>query len=389
MDNKKYPLLLMLGHLACDINPGVIPALLPFLITEYDLTYFAASALVLANSCVSSVVQPFFGHMADRASSPALMGTGILLAGMGISCVGLLENYWLIFIAVMISGVGVALFHPEGGRMVSCVSGPKKGESMGLFSLGGSIGVAAGPLLAAATLPITGVRGTVIFAVPCLIAAFVLFRHNREMVEISRRERNLRQSANLPLLRDDWKGFFVVMIVMFVRSVVVTGILTFLPLFWVDVLRQSQASGSAKLAIISSLGAVSTYFGGKMADRFGFKRTILLGNVIFFPFLFALAFSQSMAAATLLLIPLGLVLNLSHSPSISMGQQFVPNHVGMASGITLGLTVSIGGIASPALGLFGDRHGLRPVILILACACALAAAISAVMPKKTPGMKAS
>ena len=79
---------LSLGHLVTDINQGALPAMLPFFIVAYDLSYAAAAGIVFAANMTSSVVQPLFGHAADRFSKPWLLSAGLMLAGLGLALSG-------------------------------------------------------------------------------------------------------------------------------------------------------------------------------------------------------------------------------------------------------------------------------------------------------------
>ena len=125
--------LLMLSHLSVDINQGALSAILPFLIAARGLNYTSAAGLAFASNFISSIVQPVFGYLGDRVSRPWFMCIGLLLAGSGLAMVGFLDEYRFIFFTVMISGLGIAVFHPEGGRMANRVSGKNKSTSMTSF----------------------------------------------------------------------------------------------------------------------------------------------------------------------------------------------------------------------------------------------------------------
>ena len=157
--NKKSILLASLSHLACDVNGGTLPALLPFLISDYGFSYSAATSLMLAYSSLSSIIQPLFGFLSDRISKPWLIPLGILLAGLGMASIGFLQSYWAIFVAVALSGTGAALFHPEGARFASKVSGSSQGTGLSIFSVGGNTGYVLGPMLAVALIHVFGMRG--------------------------------------------------------------------------------------------------------------------------------------------------------------------------------------------------------------------------------------
>src|SRR5690348_2918944 len=114
------------GHLFTDISQGSVPALLPFLIAQDHLSYAAASALVLAATISSSVIQPLFGHVSDRRSMPWLMPLGPALGGLGIALAGIAPSYEVLFACIVLSGIGVAAFHPEGSRFANYVSGSRR-----------------------------------------------------------------------------------------------------------------------------------------------------------------------------------------------------------------------------------------------------------------------
>src|SRR5947209_13163672 len=164
------------GHLFTDVAQGSVPALLPFLIAHDHLSYAAASALVLAATISSSVIQPLFGHVSDRLSLPWLMPLGPALGGLGVALAGLAATYGLTFAAVVLSGLGVAAFHPEGSRFANYVSGARRASGMSLFSVGGNVGFALGPVLVTPLLLVFGLHGTAFLLVPTWLMAAVLVR---------------------------------------------------------------------------------------------------------------------------------------------------------------------------------------------------------------------
>lgn len=168
MDKKKI-LLVSLGHLSCDVNGGALPAVLPFLITNYGFNYQAAAGLMFAFSCLSSIIQPLFGWLSDKISKPWFIPLGVLLAGGGLAAVGFMSSYWAIFAVIVVSGVGAALFHPEGARFANRVSGTTKGIGLSIFSVGGNGGFVVGPILAVAAINAFGMQGTAVFGVISLL----------------------------------------------------------------------------------------------------------------------------------------------------------------------------------------------------------------------------
>src|SRR5436305_4087407 len=159
------------GHMFTDMSQGAVPALLPFLKSEMHLSYAALSALVLAATISSSVIQPIFGRYSDRRSLPQLMPLGVLFGGLGIAAAGVAPSYGLLFLAIVVSGLGVAAFHPEGSRFANYLSGAKRASGMSLFSVGGNVGFALGPLVVTPLLLAFGLHGTLFLAIPATLMA--------------------------------------------------------------------------------------------------------------------------------------------------------------------------------------------------------------------------
>src|SRR3954463_8590684 len=173
---------LSISHMTADSSRGAVPALLPFLIDQRGYSYAAASGLVLAATVSSSVIQPIFGHYSDRRSLAWLIPVGPVVGGIGIALVGIAPNYLLTFLAVVLSGLGVAAFHPEGSRFANYVSGAKRASGMSLFGLGGNIGFALGPVLITPLVLGFGLEGTLFMAIPGALVALVLLANLPHLV---------------------------------------------------------------------------------------------------------------------------------------------------------------------------------------------------------------
>ncbi|MDR0981737.1 MAG: MFS transporter [Culturomica sp.] len=365
MYSKKHSYMLTLGHLCTDLNQGAISAMLPFVIAHYGFSYARASMLVLGCSIVSSVVQPLFGWMGDRFQRPWLMSLGIFLAGFGIFMMGLFSTFLPLFCCTMLTGVGIALFHPEGGRLANVVAGANKGTGIGNFAVGGNLGFAVGPLLVALTFPYLGMRGALIFIIPALIASVLLLTQNRKFTELSVLEEKRKKKAGELGLKDNWREFWKVTTVNIMRSVISRSHLVFIPLFWVAIFNQSDANGAMMITIFTFVGAFATFLGGRIADRIGFKNEIIICGVLMTLSIFGFLFAQNIILAGILVILTSVFINLAYSPIVALSQGYLPNHIGLASGISLGVVVSMGAVAAPFLGMVGDAHGLLTVFVII------------------------
>lgn len=373
--------LLTLSHLACDICQGAIPALLPFLMAELGLSYTKASALVMACSIISSVIQPLFGYLGDRINTPWFMGLGVLLAGIGVSLIGWTQSYWQLVACTAITGIGVALFHPEGGKLANILASKGKASGLSNFSVGGYAGFAIGPVLVMLTNTFFDLKGTTLFIIPSALVAWVIFGQSADYHRFSQDEMRRRAGTALDgsAGADDWLGFAKITTVNFLRSIISSGINVFMPLFLITCFLVSSVGGAMALACYSFAGAVATFIGGRIADRFGMKRMVLFGFGLACPLLVAFMLSPNLVVAVMLIMMVALSCGAAYSSIIVLGQNYLPNRLGLASGISMGVVVSVGGVASTFLGMVGDRWGLMVVMAILCGIAALTAAASALV----------
>jgi MFS transporter, FSR family, fosmidomycin resistance protein len=356
--DRRAMAVLSAGHLFTDIAQGSIPALLPFLISRDHLSYAAASALVLAATISSSVIQPVFGHLSDRRSLPWLMPLGPALGGLGVALVGIAGSYGLIFGAVVLSGVGVASFHPEGSRFANYVSGARRASGMSLFSVGGNVGFALGPVLVTPLLIAFGLRGTLFVLIPTWIMAVVM-THELPRLRAFRTDvvQGRVEDGERP---EEWRPFALLAAVIALRSFVYFGLVTFLPLYYIHVLHSSKALGNSALTAMLIGGACGTLMGGPLADRFG-RRTVLIGSMLALPPLIGAFLLSGPVLGLVFAAVAGAATIATFAVTIVMGQEYLPGRIGVSAGVTIGLSIGLGGVGAPLLGLLADAHGLRSV----------------------------
>ena len=382
MKYNRYSVLTTFGHICTDINQGALPALLPFLVYYKDISYASAAGLIFAANSMSSFIQPLFGYLGDRVSWPWLMGLGAFLAGGGLALVGFLDNYWAIFIAVTISGIGIAIFHPEGGKMANLAAGENKGAGMGFFAVGGSIGFVLGPIMASVALTTLGLRGTAVFLIPAISMVLIVLVSLSDLNRISRELQHKKTTEKRSDDKDDVTSFVKVSVCLASRSVVTYGMTTFVPLYFVAVFMLSAASAGVILALYSLVAAVSMLLGGNMADRFGFNRVIRSSFLILAPIMLIFPLVNNFYLAVILLVPLAIGVGAPIGPMVALGQTFLPNHIGMSSGIMLGIAVSVGGMFAPGIGWVGDQYGLPTAIYVVAAFAVLTLYLSFLIPDR-------
>ena len=362
---NKYLLTLSAGHAFTDMSQGALPAMLPFIIAAGGLGYAQVAGLTFAVALASSLTQPVFGIVADKAPKTWLMPLGVLLSGCCLSLIGFFPNhYWIMFVIATVSGIGVAAYHPEGAQMANRLAGKKKGGSMSIFSVGGTVGMAIGPLIVTPAMLYFGLRGSAVLAILPMVMCVTLFFLNPGMHSLA--EANERQEEKTgDELRNEWGKFLWLSIAIGSRSIINQSLNTFLPLYWMNVLQQSKAASGMIISYTILIGAIVNLLGGHLADRFGNNKIIRLGWILLIPSVFFLTEITNPLLAMLMLVPITAGNYLLIVPLIVMGQQYLPKNIGFASGVTMGLGTSIGGLVTPLLGSFADLYGLAAAFRLL------------------------
>ena len=360
-----YVNLFALGHFSVDWVQTAIPALLPYFITVCNLNYQEAGFLIFANVLFSSLTQPFFGYYADRVSKPWLVPLGPVICGIAMGIFAFTTNYNWLFFASMLSGLGSSIFHPEGALVINRITGAKKGKALGWFSVGGNAGSAAGPFLAGIIAYKLNIHGLLVFTIVNLVLAAIIFAKIPAAIELAKEQKKLAEQSNTTRPANDWGAFLKLSPVIFARSVGFTISNTFIPIYWITVLGTSAAQGSFALTGLFAIGVVLTYVGGALADKMGNIKIMRWAFLIAVPGALVLTNSSNLYIAALMLLPLAIGIFLPYSPVVILGQTYLGKNVGLASGITMGLASTLGGVMSPIVGWAADQWGVAAALQVL------------------------
>lgn len=370
---KRVLALLSAGHAFTDINSGALPMILTFLQPVLMLSQFQVGEVMLAFNISSSVIQPAFGILSDRLRAAWLIPVGCLMAGLGLAFTGFSLNFTFLMSASLISGLGVAAYHPEGSKYARFASGSRKASGMSLFAVGGNLGFAAGSVLAAFFFVLAGLKGTVGFiALNGIMALFLWIffpeitstqvvchessttKPKGQIAKNSGKVISLKIAAPLVLL--------VAVIVM--RTWIHFGMVTFLPQYYIHYLHYSSTYTAALVTIYLLSGAIGTFVGGPVADRWGLKNVIVLSMVLMIPLLLFFPYSKGIWTIVVMALA-GFVLISTFALTVVFAQELLPNNVGLASGLTLGLAIGMGGVGAAFLGWVADNWGLPSIFKVM------------------------
>jgi MFS transporter, FSR family, fosmidomycin resistance protein len=352
--DKRGMSLLASGHFATDFANGALPALLPYFKDRFGLSYTLAALLMLASTASSSIVQPLFGLWSDRHGALWLLPAGVATAGAGIALAADAPSYWLVFALVVVSGLGVAAFHPEGSKIAAFVSGRRRASGMSAFSIGGNIGYALGPAATGLVVGLLGLRGGLLLALPAAAVAVALLFAYRFLGSFTAHAAELRHAAGGA---DDVHALVLLLMVVAFRSIAWFGLITFVPL-WEVSLGHSKAHGNHLLALMLLAGGIGTIFAGPAADRWG-RRPVMLASLATVPpatAVFVLV-GGPLGAAALALV--GACVVGTFGVTQVMSQEYLPRRIGLASGLSIGLSIGVGGIGAILLGAVADSVDLR------------------------------
>jgi FSR family fosmidomycin resistance protein-like MFS transporter len=369
------------GHLAVDFASGSVPALIPFLADRFELGYALSAVLLLAATISSSLVQPLFGLWSDRSGALWLIPGGAALAAVGVGGAAVSPVYPLVALLVFAGGLGVAAFHPEGAKYAAYASGAKRASGMSYFNIGGNLGYALGAFVTGLLVVHIGLVGGLLAMIPVLVGAVAL---TRVLPRLSRLTPAPRAVA-LPRRDNRPRAMALLGAVIALRSVVWFALLAFVPLY-VAAHGHSKATGNRVLFLMLFAGAVGTLLLGPVADAIGLRRTLVWTQVAIPPLVLVFVYVGGPFGVAALM-GVGICVVGTFGVTMVLSQLYLPRHLGLASGLSVGLAMGVGGIAAVAIGAVADAIDLQTALTISAVAPAIGVVLCLKLPPPVPELR--
>ncbi len=367
--NLKIILILSLSHLVTDLTGSALPAMMPFMKNTLHLSYTAVGTVIMVSNMTSSIIQPLFGYLSDKMEIKWLLPISVILTYIGFSFLGLSSSLLVLLILVIINGLGIAVYHPEGTKIMHFFTGSRMATGMSFFQVGGNLGMALGPLFVTYAIALADLSGTLyylLFGIPMLA---ILFLFKKELNVPAKREKSdvREKRGDFPLAGENkgWGSMSLLVFAVSMRSWAHMGLITFVPFYYIHVLK-GDAITAGRLVFVFLMGGVAgTLIGAAIADRIGHKYYFCLSMILSIPLLF-LFLEVSGIWVFIILFLIGLLLISSFSVTIVMGQRILRNRLGMASGLTMGFVIGMGGVGAGLLGIVADSWGVMTVLKLIA-----------------------
>ena len=351
-------------HCINDFGQGSLAALIPFFIANFGLNYYQSASIIFCNTVVASIAQPILGYVADRWRVPWFIPVGFTVTLVSISAIALASSYEMILALSLIAGIGAALFHPEAALLVNRTQSNELGNAMGRFAVGGSAGFALGPLLAGGVY-VFGGQFLWLFTAIALIGVLLYVYAFTGSTDTDAIGESKSSAKSTDSGTNDWVSFGKLFFVIASRSILFSVLSIFIPILYLTVINGEASASSLALTMYFAMGAVLTYMGGALSDKLGFLKTVRLGNLIFLPSVLVFIFVPNIWGFFGAMIPMAFGVFSQYGPITVLGQKYLAKNAGFASGITLGLGITLGGLVAPYVGHIADIYDVQTALMTL------------------------
>jgi FSR family fosmidomycin resistance protein-like MFS transporter len=368
-------------HLLNDCVQAVLPSIYPLLKDQFALSFTQVGLITLAFQCTASLLQPWIGLYTDKRPLPFLLPVGMCVTLAGVGLLATADTFGMLLLAAGMIGIGSSTFHPEASRVARLASGGRFGFAQSLFQVGGNVGSAFGPLLAAAIIVGHGQGKIAWFMLLVLVAVVVLVGVSRWYG--SHLKNGVRKAAAhhvAPLPRGRVIGALAVLaMLVFSKYIYMASLSSYYTFYLIEKFHVSVDTAQMYLFLFLAAVAAGTFAGGPIGDRIGRKRVIWVSILGAAPFTLALPYVDLTWTAVLSVV-IGMVMSSAFSAIVVFAQELVPGKVGMIAGIFFGLMFGVSGIGAAAMGHLADVAGIEYVYRI-ASFLPLLGIMAALLPK--------
>ncbi|WP_054023313.1 MFS transporter [Bacillus sp. FJAT-28004] len=355
-------------HLMNDMMQSVVSALFPVLEQSLRLSLAQIGWIAFTLNMTSSVMQPVVGLISDKRPAPWMLPVGMCASMLGMVGLAFAPNFYLVLLAVVFVGLGSAVFHPEGSRVVHLAAGNRRAFSQSIYQVGGNFGQMLGPLMTMLIFLPFGQKGaiwgTLLAATAIIILMKVVPWYRTQLADHDGKMQRKAVGKVKPALAPKVVGFAlaILFVIVFARSWYAAAIGNFYQFYVVETYHLTIKQAQIPLFLFMAAGVAGTFLGGILADRIGRKKMMLISILGAAPFALILP-HLPLAWVYPLIVVLGFILQSGFSVSVVYAQELMPSKVGTASGLITGLAFGMGGLGAVVLGYLADARSLSFVMV--------------------------
>jgi FSR family fosmidomycin resistance protein-like MFS transporter len=369
LQGTAYPVIaaISFAHLLNDMMQSVLLAIYPLLKLGLALSFAQIGLITLAYQLMASLLQPLIGLYTDRRPLPYSLPVAMGFVLAGLLLLAHADRFALVLLAAMVIGIGSSIFHPESSRVARMAAGSRPGLAQSLFQIGGNLGSAVGPLLAALIIAPHGQGSAAWFALLALLGMGVLVGVGRwASRHVASFHRRMGARAGNGLGRRQIGGALVVLgFLLFSKYFYLASLNSYYTFYLIDRFGLPVDAAQIHLFIFLFAVAAGTVLGGPIGDRIGRKRVIWASILGVAPFTLLLPHADLFWTSVLSVI-IGLVLASAFPAILVYAQELIPNRIGAISGLFFGFAFGMGGIGAALLGQLADATSIGVVYQVCA-----------------------
>jgi FSR family fosmidomycin resistance protein-like MFS transporter len=352
-------------HLINDVMQSMLTSIYPILKANYGLDFVQIGLLTFTFQVTASLLQPAIGMYTDKRPLPYSLPVGAGSSLLGLLVLGFAQDYLLLLLGSALVGLGSAIFHPESSRVARLASGGRHGLAQSLFQVGGNVGSAIGPILAAFIVLPRGQASVAWFAIGSFVAIVILTRVGN-WYAAHRRANAGRAPASTALIFDKRTTLIALVVLTALtlsKNAYMAGLANYYTFYLIEKFGVAVQDSQLLLFVFLGASAVGVFLGGPLSDRFGVKFVIWFSILGVLPFTLALPYAD-LTWTIALTIVIGLILSSAFSAIVVFAQEIMPGRVGLIAGIFFGFAFGAGGIAAAALGALADVTSIQYVFWV-------------------------
>jgi FSR family fosmidomycin resistance protein-like MFS transporter len=352
-------------HLLNDMMQSLLPALYPMLKDSFALSFGEIGLLTFTYQITASLLQPIIGMFTDRSPRPYSLSVGMGFTLVGLLLLAYASNFWLLLLAAALVGTGSSVFHPESSRVARMASGGRHGLAQSVFQVGGNVGSAIGPLLAAFIVLPRGQTSVAWFSLTAMLGMFVLFNVGHwykahGLARLKPRTTGGKAADSAPRSQEVKVAIGVLLALIFSKYFYLASLTSYYTFYLIQRFNVSVQSAQLHLFIFLAAVAVGTIVGGPLGDRFGRKYVIWASILGVLPFTLILPHAN-LFWTSVLTVPIGLILASAFPAIVVYAQELMPGRTGTVAGLFFGFAFGMGGVGAAVLGKFADAFGINAV----------------------------